>query len=111
MQDSKFNRREVLRGALLSLGAVPWAAPNVASAAGNQKLDEKDPAAISYNYVADNSRVDVKKFPSFKKTQTCGNCIYIQGREGFWRPCTLFPGKIVFHKGWCRVWVLKTFNK
>lgn len=108
MQDSKFNRRDVLKGALCGL-AVPLCAPRSASAT-LPKLDEKDPQAIAYDYVADNSRVNVKKYPAFKKNQTCGNCVYVQGREGFWRPCTIFPGKIVFHKGWCNVWALKTFK-
>lgn len=106
MRDSKFNRREIL---LLGVGAAPFCAPEVASAVV-PKLDEKDPQAIAFNYVVDNKRVDHNKFPTFKPNQTCGNCAYIQGREGFWRPCSIFPGKIVFHKGWCRVWVLKTFK-
>lgn len=106
MRDSKFNRREVL---LLGIGAGALCAPEVASAVV-PKLDEKDPQAIAFNYVADNKRVDRNKFPTFKPNQTCGNCAYIQGREGFWRPCSIFPGKIVSHKGWCHVWILKTFK-
>jgi hypothetical protein len=32
----------------------------------------------------------------------------LQGKEGDeWRPCNLFPGKLVNAHGWCKVWQAK----
>ncbi|MBT8100786.1 MAG: high-potential iron-sulfur protein, partial [Gammaproteobacteria bacterium] len=40
--------------------------------------------------------------------QTCANCALIQGNDGDeWRPCQIFPGKVVNANGWCSVWAPK----
>jgi hypothetical protein len=40
--------------------------------------------------------------------QHCSNCALIQGEEGAqWRPCQIFPGKLVNSDGWCSVWAPK----
>jgi hypothetical protein len=72
------------------------------------RLDEKDKLAISLGYVADAKKVDVAKHPNYKPIQTCANCFQITGKDGeAWRPCKMFPGKVVAAAGWCKVWVKK----
>ncbi len=105
-----FDRRAVL-SAMLGLAAA-LAGPRRAEAqkpTALPHLDEKDKLAISLGYVADAKKVDVKKNPMYKATQTCANCFQIQGKDGdAWRPCKMFPGKAVAAAGWCKVWVKKT---
>ncbi|MCC5853104.1 MAG: high-potential iron-sulfur protein, partial [Alkalimonas sp.] len=37
--------------------------------------------------------------------QYCHNCNLIQGEDADWRPCAIFPGKLVANEGWCAAWV------
>jgi hypothetical protein len=70
-----------------------------------QKLDVKDPAAVALGYVESAAQVDVKKFPAFIKGSNCENCLQLQGKSGSdYRPCGLFPGKLVAVSGWCSGW-------
>jgi hypothetical protein len=56
-------------------------------------------------YTEDASKVDAKKYPAFAQGQSCENCLQLQGKEGAaYRPCALFPGKLVAVKGWCSGW-------
>jgi len=72
------------------------------------KLDEKDPQALTLGYVTDASKADVKKNPTYKPGQACVNCLLLAGKEGeTYRPCNVFPGKLVAASGWCRSWVKK----
>lgn len=88
--------------------AKPAAKPAAAPAAGPVKLDPKDPAAVALGYHEDAKTVDAKKFPMHKANQVCNNCLQIQGKAGeAYRPCNLFPKKLVAEKGWCKVWVKK----
>jgi len=58
-------------------------------------LAEDDPTARSLKYVN----------KSVMDDQKCANCGLIQGNEGEqWRPCQVFPGKLVNAAGWCSVW-------
>ena len=76
-----------------------------AGAAELAKLDVKDPAAAALGYVENASRVDAKKFPSYVKGSQCENCLQLQGSAGSaYRPCSLFPGKLVAVSGWCSGW-------
>ena len=88
--------------------AKPAAKPAAAPAAGPVKLDPKDAAAVALGYHEDSKAVDAKKFPMHKANQFCNNCLQIQGKAGeAYRPCNLFPKKLVAEKGWCKVWVKK----
>jgi hypothetical protein len=70
-----------------------------------QKLDVKDPAAVALGYVESAAQVDVKKYPAFVKGSNCENCLQLQGKAGSdYRPCALFPGKLVAVSGWCSSW-------
>ena len=66
-----------------------------ARAEGLPQLTEDDPTAQSLKYV----------HASATDGQICANCALVQGADGDeWRPCQIFPGKLVNAKGWCFVW-------
>jgi hypothetical protein len=68
-------------------------------------LDVKDPAAIAVGYVEKVGQIDLKKYPGYVKGSTCENCLLLQGSTGaHYRPCNLFPGKLVSVGGWCSSW-------
>lgn len=91
------NRRDFLKlsGSTLiglTLGGVALRA----NAQEQVKLD--DPTAVALKYVHE-SKVE---------GNNCANCQYIQGEDGKeWRPCGIFPGKVVNAKGWCSAWMKK----
>jgi len=67
-----------------------------------------DPLAIALSYHESAKTVDVTKFPTYKPDQKCASCLQLTGNVGDpWRPCNLFPGKLVNAGGWCKVWVKK----
>jgi len=98
-------RRNVIKNLSLAAGlsaALPW---RQTQGAAPPHLDEKDPAAVALAYVENAARVDVKKYPDFVKGSTCENCLQLQGSPGTsYRPCSLFPGKLVAAGGWCKSW-------
>ncbi len=69
------------------------------------RLEVKDPAAIALGYVVNAADVDPKRYPQFVPGSTCENCLQLQGSAGnTYRPCSLFPGKLVSVSGWCKGW-------
>lgn len=111
MSDSPLDRRTLLKGALAGLVALPAAGlvrDAAAQASSLPHLDEKDPLAVSLDYVHDARKTDATKNPQYKPGQKCSNCVQLTGKEGDeWRPCNLFAGKLVHADGWCKVWTLK----
>jgi hypothetical protein len=105
-------RRDVVKTALLGVVAIPVASlcmRPVNAAAPANALDEKDPQAKALGYVQDAAKVDVKTNPTFKPGQSCVNCLQLTGKAGdAFRPCNLFPGKLVNTNGWCKAWVKKS---
>ena len=70
-----------------------------------KRLDVKDPAAVALGYVESASQVDLKKYPDYVPGSNCENCLQLQGvAANNYRPCSLFPGKLVSVSGWCRGW-------
>lgn len=68
-------------------------------------LGVKDPAAVALGYVENAAKVDVKKYPTYIKGSSCDNCLLLGGNPGpNYRPCNLFPGKLVSVGGWCSGW-------
>ena len=101
--------RSMSRRALVKTLSLTMAAASLGSrqarGAEPQKLDVKDPAAIALGYVENAAQVDVKKYPAFVKGSNCDNCLQLQGKAGSdYRPCALFPGKLVAVSGWCSGW-------
>lgn len=71
-------------------------------------VDEKEPLAVNFAYVADAKRVDAKKQPKFVAGAHCGNCALYQGKPADKTgPCPLFGTKHVAAAGWCNAWVKK----
>jgi hypothetical protein len=101
--------RPVSRRALVKTLSLTLAAASLGSrqalGAEPQKLDVKDPAAVALGYVENAAQVDMKKYPAFVKGSNCDNCLQLQGKAGSdYRPCALFPGKLVAVSGWCSGW-------
>ena len=71
-------------------------------------VDEKDAQAAALGYVADATRVDVKKYPKFVAGQNCASCALYQGKAADKAAgCPLFAGKQVASAGWCSAWAKK----
>ena len=104
------SRRDALKGVALAvgaLGALQRARPSHA-AESLPHVTASDPTAQALAYTSDASKVDPNKYAGYQPGSNCSNCLQLQGKEGDpWRPCALFPGKLVNAKGWCRVWVKK----
>jgi hypothetical protein len=108
MSDRKIPRRDVLKGALIGVAAVPVTALlGRAEAAASPNVDPSEPQAKSLGYVLDASKVDAKANPNFKPGQHCANCLQVPaGKEkGANIPCNIFAGRLVNANGWCKVWV------
>lgn len=108
MSHSKFDRRQLLKNALLGVMSIPVLTPELSHADAAVNLTENDPTAQALGYHENASKVDVKLFSSYKPAQKCSTCIQLQAGTGDHRPCNLFPGKLVNVNGWCKVWVQKT---
>jgi hypothetical protein len=104
-----FSRRKVLKGFVLLVGAAgALRATPESRAAEAVHLTPTDPAAVTLGYHESVKTVNPKDFPTFQPGQSCSNCLQLQGAAGeAWRPCALFPGKLVPADGWCKVWVKK----
>lgn len=103
---SRPSRRAVLRSAAL-VATVPVAAlvPG-RPALAQERLSESDPAARALGYVHDAANVDADRYPRYEPGQQCSNCNLLQGSEGeSWRPCDIFPDRLVAANGWCSAWV------
>jgi hypothetical protein len=71
-------------------------------------LTGDDPMAQAMKYTDDASSVDPSSRANPAEDQSCANCALIQGEDGAeWRPCQIFPGKVVNAAGWCSVWAPK----
>lgn len=106
--DTIVRRRALLKSLAIAAGTaalLPVRRPRAAEPAHLAHLDVKDPAAKAVGYVENASQVDIKKYPSYVKGSTCENCSLLQGAAGAaYRPCELFPGKVVSARGWCSGW-------
>ena len=71
-------------------------------------VSESDAMAMAMKYTNDASTVDAATRTNPAAEQDCSNCALVQGNDGdAWRPCQIFPGKVVNAKGWCSVWAPK----
>jgi hypothetical protein len=104
VMNRSLSRRALLKTLSLTIAAASLMSRR-ARGAEPQKLDVKDPAAVALGYVENVAQVDAKKYPAFVKGSTCDNCLQLQGKAGSdYRPCGLFPGKLVAVSGWCSGW-------
>jgi len=101
------SRRDALKAFLL-LGAVSVAELPEARADTADHLSPTEATAAALGYHENAKTVDAKQFATYQAGQLCSNCLQLQGTPGQpWRPCNLFPGKLVSADGWCKVWVKK----
>jgi hypothetical protein len=90
----------------LTAGCAAAAWPAVRTHADSaSRLDVNDPAAKALGYVENAADVDAKKYPGYSTGSNCENCLQLQGSAGNnYRPCSVFPGKLVSVSGWCTAW-------
>ncbi len=106
---STIARRKFIQLSAAAAAAGVIVQPGREAVAGDApKLSEDDPMAKNMKYVHDASAVDAAARPNPAAEQNCANCALIQGNDGDeWRPCQIFPGKLVNANGWCQVWAPK----
>jgi High potential iron-sulfur protein len=98
-------RRKVIKNLSLSAGLSAGLSCGLTFGAEPARLDVKDPAAAALGYVENVTHLDTKKYPEFVSGSSCENCLQLQGTAGNnYRPCGLFPGKLVSVSGWCKSW-------
>lgn len=102
-------RRVILISITTAAAASAVGIPLSVFAQALQKIDPKDPQAVSLGYTDDTTKVDKKKFPKHEPSQQCNNCqFYVTAKEvDNLAPCTIFGGKAVAAKGWCNAWAKK----
>jgi hypothetical protein len=95
-------------GVTLSAGAAlqsTAAYGDAATPAALPHLSPSDPAAVKLSYIEEAGHVDLKTHPDYVAGSVCDNCLLLQGKPGnTYRPCTVFPGKLVKISGWCSSW-------
>ncbi len=92
---ASYNRRDFLKVSGSTLIGLTLGSTTLRAFAQEQ-LQASDPTAQALKYTPKSSEPNA----------TCGNCMYIQGKEGEqYRPCAIFPGKLVDVDGWCTAWV------
>jgi hypothetical protein len=108
------SRRKFLKGSLTVISAGAFLRPRIGYAQNLQPIDPTSPKAVGFGYAEDTEKVDNVKFPRHQVSQSCSNCqLYLQGgisvdgKEGLWGKCALFPEGLVAEKGWCNSWVAK----
>lgn len=105
---SKIARRQFIQLSAVAAAGVLVRPGEEARAQDMPQLEESDPVAQSLKYVHDASSVDPATRANSAAEQTCANCALVQGADGeAWRPCQIFPGKLVNNDGWCSVWAPK----
>ena len=107
MADENLTRRKFLQNIAVAVPVGSAILHGTAAAEDLPKLDEADPTAKALVYVHDATSVDASNplAARYEAGQTCANCSQIQGDAGAaWRPCGIFPGKLVANDGWCSVW-------
>jgi len=98
-------RRTLVKNLSIAAAVTALLPTRQSRAADLPHLDAKDPAAIAVSYLENASQIDLKKYPAYVKGSTCENCLLLQGTTGpRYRPCNLFPGKVVSVSGWCSGW-------
>ncbi|MEO1203436.1 MAG: high-potential iron-sulfur protein [Pseudomonadota bacterium] len=105
---TKTDRRKFIQLSAVATAGVMVAPSRQAAAQDMPQLAEDDPMAQAMKYVHDGSSVDAASKPNPAPDQKCSNCALVQGADGdAWRPCQIFPGKLVNADGWCSVWAPK----
>ncbi len=111
-------RRNFILSCIAGVGSIALAPLKSWALEKKEIVALDDTTAKALGYAHDATKVDIVKFPKRAgeagKTQFCNNCSFaqgepqvIEGKEGKWMGCTLFPNKVVAEKGWCNTWTAK----
>jgi hypothetical protein len=105
---TKIARRKFIQLSAVAVAGAVAVPGSRAYAQDMPHLSEDDAMASAMKYTHDASTVDPATRANPAEEQSCSNCALIQGNEGDeWRPCQIFPGKLVNAHGWCSVWAPK----
>jgi len=100
------SRRNLFK--LAGAGSLALLLPTISKMSmAQEKLDPASAQASALGYVHDTTTVDEGKWASHSSDQKCSNCQLVQGGDGEWVGCSIFPGKLVNRDGWCSAWVQK----
>ena len=110
MSTEGLSRRRFIRNAALAFPVGVVVIESTVEAQDLPHVELDDPTAKALGYVHDVKDLD-RDSPlaaNYEEGEHCANCIQLMGTEGDdWRPCNLFPGKLVAAAGWCSVWTKK----
>jgi hypothetical protein len=102
-------RRKLLIGGVAVVAGAPLLRNTLISPAQAKdlvKLTEDDPMAKALKYHRDATQAPrAEKAGTAADKQFCKNCKLIRADSGEWRPCQIFPGKLVHETGWCNSWL------
>jgi hypothetical protein len=103
------NKRRIVIRSITAAAAASTLGIPLKVLAAVQKLDPRDPQAVSLGYTDNTTTVDQSKYPKHDKTQMCSKCQFYQTaqQQGKIAPCTIFGGKGVSANGWCSAYVKK----
>lgn len=116
------SRRSFLKNSVIAVGSVSVLSKildnHEAYAQSVAPVDESNPTALALGFKHDASQVDEAKFPKRAteqgKKSSCNSCMFysqggqkVEGKDGDYGKCTLFPTGLVNSKGWCNSWTLK----
>lgn len=102
---SKIARRQFIQLSAVAAAGCIIRPGQDAHAQDMPKVEESDPMAQAMKYTNDAGTVDAASRANPAAEQHCANCALVQGEDGAdWRPCQIFPGKVVNAAGWCSVW-------
>ena len=103
----KYDRRKLLKDALMFTGAAVTLRAMPVEAAILPELKETDPEAVAIDYHRNAREVDKSKYPNYEEGQVCANCGLVGFSSGIRKPCQLITGKLVNSTGWCSSWTPK----
>ena len=102
---SKIARRKFIQLSAVAAAGCFMQPGREVHAGDTPQLSVDDPMAQAMKYTHDASTVDPATRNNPAPEQNCANCALVQGSDGEeWRPCQIFPGKVVAAAGWCSVW-------
>lgn len=94
---SQLDRRNFLKLSTASLVGITMGSISL-QALADEQIKPDDPLAVAMKYVN----------KSTVEGSTCSNCAHIKGDDkAQWRPCNIFPAKLVNNEGWCAAWMKK----
>lgn len=104
---NKIPRRKFLQLSAVAAAGYIVQSGREAQAGDLPHLTEDDAMAKAMKYTNDSSSVDPASRNNPAANQSCATCALLQAGDGDWRPCQIFPGKLVHTSGWCSVWAPK----